>query len=448
MHWLMQIPLPVRLVVVFIATAFVASLANAAIYGWAYNHRRRSAWQPAPPGVGPRTAFDRVPIAGWLRLRRDTSVLGERFWLRPLALEVLFPVAMTLLYWWEIDRHGLIEPQVPVVTPVDWVRLAGPLHAQFIAHVLLAAFMWIGTFIDIDEKTIPDAVTWPGTLLGLALLAFAPLAALPDVSPQPAPPRVGVALHTPQGAAVVGLAGQPLYVTPVQPFSPHPWPDVLAQPRDHRGLLLGMACWWFWGFAVADRYWPPKRLGRSNRASAKAAVWLARFRRHLLSFPLRNVLLAGTLLIAIVWFTGGAAWLGLLDGLIGLVLGGVLIWAVRVVGAAAMGREAMGFGDVTLMMMIGVFLGWQACLVVFFLAPFAGIVLGVLNLLLRRDDAIPYGPFLCLAAAYTVVSWATIWPRLEPLMAIGWLIPVMLAVCIVLLGVLLMLIQLVKRPFQ
>ena len=69
----------------------------------------------------------------------------------------------------------------------------------------------------------------------------------------------------------------------------------------------------------------------------------------------------------------------------------------------------MGFGDVTLMAMIGAFLGWQACLIVFFLAPLAGLVLGLVQLILRRGKHIPYGPFLCLAALATIVGWATIW---------------------------------------
>ena len=57
----------------------------------------------------------------------------------------------------------------------------------------------------------------------------------------------------------------------------------------------------------------------------------------------------------------------LLTALIGLVGSGGIVWAVRLIGTAALRREAMGFGDVTLMMMVGTFLGWQACLIAFFL---------------------------------------------------------------------------------
>ena len=60
--------------------------------------------------------------------------------------------------------------------------------------------------------------------------------------------------------------------------------------------------------------------------------------------------------------------------------------------------ESMGGGDVKLLAMIGAFLGWQKALLTFFVAPFLGIVIGIINLLVKKDHTIPYGPFLSLAA--------------------------------------------------
>jgi leader peptidase (prepilin peptidase) / N-methyltransferase len=67
--------------------------------------------------------------------------------------------------------------------------------------------------------------------------------------------------------------------------------------------------------------------------------------------------------------------------------------------------ESMGGGDVKLLAMIGAFLGWKAALLTFFIAPFLGIVVGLVNLIAKKDHLIPYGPFLSLAAVITIF-WA------------------------------------------
>jgi len=67
--------------------------------------------------------------------------------------------------------------------------------------------------------------------------------------------------------------------------------------------------------------------------------------------------------------------------------------------------ESMGGGDVKLMGMIGAFLGWQRALLTFFLAPFFGVVIGIINLVTKKDHTIPYGPFLSLAALISLF-WA------------------------------------------
>jgi leader peptidase (prepilin peptidase)/N-methyltransferase len=64
--------------------------------------------------------------------------------------------------------------------------------------------------------------------------------------------------------------------------------------------------------------------------------------------------------------------------------------------------ESMGGGDVKFLAMIGAYLGWQGALLTFFLAPFFGMVVGIINLLVKKDHTIPYGPFLSLAACISL----------------------------------------------
>jgi leader peptidase (prepilin peptidase)/N-methyltransferase len=67
--------------------------------------------------------------------------------------------------------------------------------------------------------------------------------------------------------------------------------------------------------------------------------------------------------------------------------------------------QSMGGGDVKLLAMIGAFLGWQKALLVFFISPFLGVVIGIINLLVKKDHTIPYGPFLSLTAILAIF-WA------------------------------------------
>ena len=64
---------------------------------------------------------------------------------------------------------------------------------------------------------------------------------------------------------------------------------------------------------------------------------------------------------------------GFLTGIGGLAMGAGLTQFVRMTAGFLLGREAMGLGDVTLLGMVGAFLGWQAAVLTFFLAPFFGL---------------------------------------------------------------------------
>jgi len=98
---------------------------------------------------------------------------------------------------------------------------------------------------------------------------------------------------------------------------------------------------------------------------------------------------------------------GFLSSLIGLLTGGGIVFLAAIAGYYIFKKEAMGGGDVMLMAMVGAFLGWKAGVIVFFLAPFLGIIYGVVTMFLTGDHYMPYGPWL--AASTVVYIFARDW---------------------------------------
>ena len=69
----------------------------------------------------------------------------------------------------------------------------------------------------------------------------------------------------------------------------------------------------------------------------------------------------------------------------------------------------MGFGDVTLMAMIGSFVGWQPVLMIFLIAPVCGIVVTLVTRIFSPKSFLPYGPFLSAATLIVLFTWRWIW---------------------------------------
>jgi prepilin signal peptidase PulO-like enzyme (type II secretory pathway) len=174
----------------------------------------------------------------------------------------------------------------------------------------------------------------------------------------------------------------------------------------------------------------------------------ARLYRETSTWRILRMGLIGSVVVPVVWRVGGDYWAGLLSALVGMAVSGGIIWAIRVIASTVLRREAMGFGDVTLMAMIGAFLGWQPCLIVFFLAPFAGLVLGLVSLVLRRGPEIPYGPFLCMAALVVIVGWAGVWEWSAPIFALGGMLALVAIPCLILMVPLLVLARLIRSLFS
>jgi leader peptidase (prepilin peptidase)/N-methyltransferase len=89
--------------------------------------------------------------------------------------------------------------------------------------------------------------------------------------------------------------------------------------------------------------------------------------------------------------------------LVGMVIGALATWLAGAVGKLMFRREAMGIGDVKFMAALGGFLGWQPLLLTFFMAPLLGSVVGLIYMARTKDHHIPYGPFLSIAAAVTML---------------------------------------------
>lgn len=98
--------------------------------------------------------------------------------------------------------------------------------------------------------------------------------------------------------------------------------------------------------------------------------------------------------------------------LIGLLLGAlfvILVWAfwrylLSDLFQAAIGikqKEGIGWGDLPLTAMIGVFLGWRLLIVAIFTAVLCGVIIGLILRIIKRNkpgQPIAFGPFLALGS--------------------------------------------------
>jgi leader peptidase (prepilin peptidase)/N-methyltransferase len=105
---------------------------------------------------------------------------------------------------------------------------------------------------------------------------------------------------------------------------------------------------------------------------------------------------------------------GIVDALIGVLIGGGVLWLIGEAYFRYSGQEGMGGGDVKMLAMIGAFLGWKLVLVTLVLSSVLGSVIGLIVIAARKGGlkyALPYGTFLALGALVAslageaIVNW-------------------------------------------
>jgi leader peptidase (prepilin peptidase)/N-methyltransferase len=93
---------------------------------------------------------------------------------------------------------------------------------------------------------------------------------------------------------------------------------------------------------------------------------------------------------------------GWFASLVGIFVGGGVLWLVAEAYYFIRHEEGLGMGDVKMLAMIGAFVGWKLTLITLMMASFAGSIVGILLIVSRRGGmkyALPFGTFLAMGAA-------------------------------------------------
>lgn len=449
------------LMAVFVFGAFLAAFANYCVDRLAWNPRYRSPWSRFPKELGKkgtlpkRLWLDYIPIIGWFLLSRLTSAArstskpherkkykdgclkeagtsyawisgleNKTFWIRPMLVELFFAVLILwrFMFWFSVDLQ-------PLGSTLQW--------AGWGTEVLLFWICLSASLIDLDDYVIPDALMIPGICLGLALAALNPLLVMM---------RAPVAWPL----DFAGSESTSCFCFFVANLIKGAGIEATLENIRFCSFMLLASAWTFWAFAMLDRRFY-LRLGM-RRASI---LFLRRLRRSPLTSRVGIVWAVG--LIGLFFVTQRYAFIETMEKLpflnpldalavsfIGLLSGMLLIWAVRLIGGCALGVEAMGFGDVVLGGMLGVFVGWGGTIVLFFIAPFFGLLFGIVRRGFNSERQIPYGPFLCLGALVFTIKREFFMQIMQPYIADPLFLLGIGAVGFFLLGVMLLALRFVK----
>ncbi len=438
LHWL---PCPVQILLLALLGAMIGSAINYGIYAWTWLLRRSiSPWQPPHPNAPKRAWMDRIPVLGWLALRREQSLHGKWFWIRPMMIELIWLVGLPWFYFWQLGGGlvgGELSPQ-----PMGW---AATTEIWFWLHTALLGLMFVATFIDFDERTIPDMITIPGTLFALLIAATFPESRLPETT-----------------SNLAGTTFEPVSFANGNP-SPLFGIEAVWFARGAQwhhgsiGLWIALAIFWGWILALLPKVCTLRYgLTRGIRIMFLSCLRPARKtecsirkvqRRPYLETALLSVLaVVGTIAIIVVkQLLPPENWESLFQSLFGLAFGGLMIWSIRIIASHALQKEAMGFGDVTLMAMIGAFLGWQATLLTLPVAAILALFFVLITFIFTRDSQLAFGPYLCIGAAIVLFTWHKIWPAADLYFSLGEWLFVILGVMLALMLAMLAGLQVMKR---
>lgn len=324
-------------------------------------------------------------------------------------------VAAVALWWWEVH----LQAGLPAFGSTLRGDMLAGLVSRFAAHLVLTAFLAAASIVDLRSRLIPDAITAPGVVAGLAWNAAAPASLLPITVALPR--SHALPLLEPD---VLGMCGGLRMAS---------WPAWIGPLPSGLGLAVAMA-------ALVGWWWLCTAPFHASEASGRNSAWL------LLREPRNWVLFVAAAIVVAAWAGGGSHWRGLLSGIAGLVVAACIVWLTRAGASLAMGREAMGLGDVTLMAMVGAWLGWQPALLACLLGVFVGLGHGVVQMLVHRRNDLPFGPSLAAGTVGVVVAWPKVWERVADAFEDPFIIGLVVVAVLVLTAASLFVLRALREP--
>jgi leader peptidase (prepilin peptidase)/N-methyltransferase len=299
---------------------------------------------------------DNLPLVSYWLLRGRCRQCGAPFSMRYFWIELLTGLLFVAIFHLEIGRniHHFDLWFDGGYSPFEAGQFPRRWFPLFVAHALMVCFLIVAAQCNRERHFVPPSVTWPGILVGLIVAVLCPW---------PWPNSVA--------QATTVLPEQMLQIRP--PDKPYEWgPRVGAMPAG--------APWW--GGDVT----PPAGL---------------------YSWPVWGPLPDG--------LPPGSWQLGLATGLAGVVAGAVLTGLVRLLFNAGTGTAALGWGEVSLMMIAGAFLGWQPVVVAGLIALIPGLAAATVQWAVWKRQRVTYSLWLALALVPVWLGWYWIGPLVQGL---------------------------------
>lgn len=318
-------------------------------------------------------AIDLVPLFSWLSL-------GGKCRYCKAPIKARYPIVEAIT--------GVAYAVIAAVFPFATYGVA-PLGLMLLFTILLA-----GSAIDLDTYTLPDELTLTGVVLGLVFGFLNGRAGVTDL------PNFAGAL---QGA----LLGAGILVTidligswVLRRFRERQYPDFpIGYQQISLGLLAGA---WLgpWGALAAAIVSTVLNVVSKKVVRIPEIITLGGF---LVSIVLASSGMGSGIIVMAQNALAGA-------GAVSLLAGVYWWWQHRAhkqednpAEDAKFDPSAMGFGDVKLAAAIGAFLGWQNLLLAVGVAVFAGAIFGLIQMVMKADNRVKFGPYLALGAVVAML---------------------------------------------